>query len=77
MLVLPFAAHHKALLPRSGMDMQSGSRHPQLLDRVLVSAQAVKDVYGPESPQYEVACCLLNKVVDFAVARLQAAHDGR
>ena len=57
--------------------MQLESRRPQLLDRVLVSAQAIKDAYGTESPQYEAACCLLHKVVNFAVARLQAAYDGR
>lgn len=58
-------------------EMEVAGARPQLLERALVSAQAVKDAYGAESPQYRVACCLLHKATDFIAERLQAAYKDR
>jgi hypothetical protein len=55
---------------------QSGDTRPVLLERALVSAQAVKDAYGVDSPQYRAACCLLHKAIDFAVEQLRTAYKG-
>lgn len=61
---------------RAGLEVPEYSQ-PQLIERALVSGQAMKDAYGADSAQYRVACCLLHKTVDFAVRQLHAAYNDR
>ncbi len=50
---------------------------PQSAERVLISAQALKDAYGADSQQYKGACCLLQQLISSSIHTLQKAHHGR
>lgn len=50
---------------------------PQLVERVLVGSQALRDAYGAESEQYRTACALTQELVSKSVQALEEAHESK
>ena len=54
-----------------------GHRKPQLIERVLISVQAIREAYGEDSQQYRVACCLIRHLIADSIERLNKAYNNR